>query len=119
MFDVEITGIVMLPDHELRKWSTSVAESGPTAGADSWRAALRDGATFFTGLMPENYAELHRYFDEFGADFERDGPLSEADLRALLLQYIAGHVRTDRACPSEWGAWTDDDGRTWYTVSEV
>ena len=81
-----------------RDYSCSIAEAGPTAGADSWQASVADGLDYFD-LTTDETQEVKDWFAEFGAWDEEDIAKWDAQETAgLLLQLLAGYYREMKAC---------------------
>lgn len=95
-----------------RELSSSVAESGPCAGAHSWSASCK--ASMHHPLLDDDEKR-----DAFRAWVESSGgwtteeiaSWSDLDLNALLLQWIAGDLR-------EMGIDEDTSGIDWADVEQ-
>lgn len=73
-------------------YSASMAELGPTAGADTWRAAREDALDLFGAQF--NREAFDNYFREVGAwDDAELAAHTDAECAALMLQFIAGDIR--------------------------
>lgn len=73
----------------------SVAEIGNNAGADTWRAACEDSPDYMI-LDDDEKREVFRYYVKgFGAwTAEEIAAWSDVELNALLLQMVAGDIRS-------------------------
>ena len=86
-----------------RELSSSVAESGPCAGAHTWAASCK--ASMHHPLLDDDEKrEAFRAWVEQSGGWtaEQIAALTDTELNALLLQWIAGDLR-------EMGADDDDD----------
>lgn len=75
-------------------YSASKAELGETAGADTWRAACDDAPDFALLSTPEQLDTMRAFVRSSGGwDDEETAAFSDAELNALLVQWIAGDMR--------------------------
>lgn len=109
MTDINVTAF--LAQECMRDYSAGVAELGPTAGADTWRASMDDVDSW--NFLPT--AELLQGFREFaqssgGWSDDEITAMSGTELRALCLQWIAGDAREcfSDADPIDWDAYETD-----------
>lgn len=116
--EIDVTPFVT--EHSMWDCAHSVAEGGPTAGRDTWEAALEisrtDPACMF--VSDATRQELRDHFASFGAwDRDEIEAWDDAELNALLLQFVAGHVRELQEHPdAEPGATYQHDGRTFTYI---
>ena len=85
-----------------RDYSANVAEIGADAGPSTWRAACEDADELFTG---ENFNReaFDSYFRSFGAWSDEElAAHSDAECKALMLQFIAGDMRDYCDDVAEW-----------------
>lgn len=76
-----------------RDYSASVAELGPTAGQDTWRAAV-ENAPDHAFVTPENRDEVIAHFRSYGAWSDEELQAHNNDeLCAMLIQDISGTMR--------------------------
>ncbi len=102
-----------------RDYSASVAEIGADAGAATWGAANDDQADYPELLATDQQREAFRGFvrDSGGWTWEEIRAWSDAELRALLIQWISGdareafpHARTAAdVTPEHWAEFEADD----------
>jgi hypothetical protein len=82
-------------DYNMRDFSASQAELGPRAGQITWRAAndyFHDRPLLVDGN--DDLYDLECWILEFGAwDQSEVDTMSDTELNALLLQFIAGDIR--------------------------
>lgn len=78
-----------------RDYSASVAEIGADAGASTWGAACDDSGDFPELLATDDQREAFRAFVEDSGGWTREEirAWSDAELRALLIQWISGDAR--------------------------
>jgi len=90
---MEINVSCLIDDVDPRELSTSVAESGPNAGPDSW-AAAKAAATAAPLLTDAQRAEARAFFKGFGAwEDDEIAAWTAEEVDALVLQYCAGDLR--------------------------
>lgn len=92
--EIDVTAFVA--EHSMWDCAHSAAEGGPTAGRDTWEAALEisrtDPACMF--VSDATRQELRDHFASFGAwDRDEIEAWDDAELNALLLQFVAGDMR--------------------------
>lgn len=90
MLEINITALL---DVDMWPFSHSIVEGGQHAGSDSWKAAV----LFVTKspIIPtESVNDVRAYFATFGA-WEREelAAMSDAEINALALQFIASDIR--------------------------
>jgi hypothetical protein len=92
MTEIDVTAF--LATECMRDYSASIAELGPSAGADTWRAS-RDAASDWNFLPDDDTLEEFRAFIRSSGGWSDDEirAMSDAHLRALCLQWIAGDAR--------------------------
>ena len=90
-----------------RELSSSVAESGPCAGALTWSASCKASVNHLLLDDDEKRDAFRAWVDSSG--FEGVEALSNPELNALLLQWIAGDLR-------EMGIDEDTSGIDWEDV---
>lgn len=112
--EIEITEFVKEWDGAWMDFSASVAEIGHNAGQYTWRAAM-EAAEDLPILTTEDQLDAAReYFAEFGAWTEEEiGDMSDQELNALLIQFIAGKFREIEASES-FEAWSENWGGDLY-----
>lgn len=77
-----------------RDYSASQAELGPSAGADTWRAACDDVTDWPLLDSAEKLQAMREFVRSSGGwDDEEVAAMSDAHLGALLLQWVAGDMR--------------------------
>lgn len=117
--EINITSL-MARAEDMIYYSASVAEIGQDAGRVTWENAL-DAVETAPLVPPEGEAEARDYFREFGAweDEEIDG-WSAQELNALVLQYIAGDIRTRQhyADRGELAKYEENEGGRIYAAGE-
>jgi len=75
-------------------YSASVAEIGNNAGADTWQAAVDDSGDYPLLDNDEKRDAFRKYVCGFGAwNDEEIAAWSNAELNALLIQFISGDMR--------------------------
>jgi hypothetical protein len=111
MTDINVTAFMR--DECMRDYSASVAELGPTAGADTWRASC-ESAQEWDFLPTADLLEEFREFVRSSGGWSDDdiATMPDAHLRALCLQWIAGDWRE---CfndgPIDWDAYELNAGQ--------
>lgn len=76
-------------------YAASVAEIGENAGVDTWQAACEDSNDYMILDNEEKREAFRQYVKGFGAwDDSEIAAWSDIELNALLLQMIAGDVRS-------------------------
>lgn len=74
-----------------RDFSASIAEIGQDAGTITWNASLEEAEDTQLLSSPEALAAFRKFAREFG--FENSDTLSNHELQALFIQWIAGDMR--------------------------
>lgn len=88
--EIDVTRFVAR--YDMWDFAHSMMEGGPTAGADTWRAALECPVRIVTR---KNRDTFESWAAEFGAwDREEIAGWTLRECNALALQFIAGDVRT-------------------------
>lgn len=134
MSDIDVTRFI---DTEcMRDYSASVAELGPSAGADTWRASTEASEEWNFLPTDDLLQEFREWLEPWGGWTDDEiGAMSDADLRALCLQWIASdwrecfdwpeHARgidwseyearsSNGECPSSF--YRADDGRIYWSM---
>lgn len=88
--------------------SASVAEIGSDAGASTWSASLETADELQLLTTDEEREAFARFLKDSGGDFL---PLSERELQALFLQWIASDLR-------QFGARRSTDAIDWAEVRD-
>lgn len=89
--EVDVTRIIR--DYDMWDFAHSQSEGGPTAGEDTWKAALAAAAKVRL-VTAANADTIRRYFADFGAWSDQDlEAMSNRELSALLIQFIADRYR--------------------------
>jgi len=138
---VEINVTRLFRDHHPRDFSASMAELGPSAGRDTWRAALELAAELREARRP--FLRTAAQIDALRDDMRDTGAWSRAEVdswspdkcNAMLIQSVAGRMREAGFPPlpssAEWRAfwnaeaarqergeggrfWKDRRGRVWF-----
>ena len=116
--EIDVTAFVA--EHSMWDCAHSIFEGNPTAGRDTWEAALEisrtDPACMF--VNDDTRQELRDHFASFGA-WARDEieAWDDAELNALLLQFVAGDVRNLEEHPdAEPGRTYRHEGRTFISI---
>lgn len=106
-FSVDITRF--LSEECMRDYSASIAELGPTAGADTWQAC-KDNAPNWNPIPADEFDYFREWLAHWGA-WERAeiAAMPDTDLQALCLQWIAADAR-------ECGA--DAPGADWESIRD-
>lgn len=106
--EIEITQLL---EEDMFQFSHSRMEGGENAGENTWRAALDGPRPLLT--TPEQFSATRDYFGGFGAwTGEELNAMSENEIQALLLQFIAGDVReagADSLDELDWEAYEADE----------
>lgn len=112
-----------------RDYSASAAELGPTAGADTWRAAIDDADDWGFLATSEELAHFREWLKPWGAwDDAEIAAFSDVELRALFTQWVAGDIR-ESGLP-DWAEyesragngqchcsiWRDDSGAVFFEL---
>lgn len=88
--DIDLT--CLITDLEPSDLSASQAERGRDAGAETWANAVAAGEAF--PLADLDIAEAKEWAADFGAwDADEIAAWTDAETRALVLQYFAGDLR--------------------------
>lgn len=125
--EIDITEIVEFENPA--DYSASVAELGPMAGNITWRAALMNAEKLLR--LPQGWQEeLVDWLRGFGAWSDEElKAYADVELKALLLQFIAGDLREaglDYYSEEPFDCHEDitgrlyvgDDGKIYYCVGE-
>lgn len=90
--DIDVTDL--LKKANMRDYSASVAEAGPTAGADTWKAAVEDYPDYPLLDTDEKRTAFRAYLEPFGAwDAAEVAAMTDAELNALCIQMVASEFR--------------------------
>lgn len=123
--------ITQLLEEGMFQYSHSRAEGGQNAGENTWSAAMNGPRPLLE--TPEQFQAARDYFRSTGGwDAEECEAFTENEVRALLLQFIAGDVREagfDSIDDIDWEAYEADenichrlfkgtDGQIYYCVAE-
>jgi hypothetical protein len=132
MFTVNITQF--LQTECMRDYSASQAELGPTAGRDTWQACTENAPDW--NFIPADELDYFReWLAHWGAwDRTEIAAMSDAELQALCLQWIAADARNTGADKpdADWSAiradqesgrvpssiYRDDDGSIYWECNE-
>lgn len=114
-FDIDVTKYVELGPDAMSEYSASQFERGENAGQLTWEAACAAQEDESDRLVtPEQQEELREYILEFGAWSEEEVErMSDQETCALLLQFIAGDIRS-MAEDAEEGMLSQGDNGKWY-----
>lgn len=90
-----------------RDYSASVAELGASAGADTWRAAFDDSADYPMLDTAEKREAFRAFVRSSGGWSDEEIRIwDDAELNALLIQWIAGDMREcdigPETTPEQW-----------------
>ena len=118
------------------KFSHSIAEGGPSAGSDTWRAALSEAAEAPLLKTPEALDALRGWARSSGG-WEKDeiDAWGADECNALFIQLVSGDMREagideqaienvdwaayEKFCENQGGAiYRGDDGRIYYQLSD-
>lgn len=104
--EIDITNFVR--NTEMYDLSASRLERGDNAGPETWANAKEHAADAPLIVTERGYDDLRAWIGEFGAwDEEEIANMDHIALNALLMQFIAGDIRTaEDLCRSD----TSDDG---------
>lgn len=92
-FELDITHLVEDSDSMI-DYSASHRELGENAGRITWQNAVESATDSPLVTDPDQLQECRDYFAEFGAWAEEDlAAMSDEEINALLLQFIAGAIR--------------------------
>jgi hypothetical protein len=94
--EINITQFVRSQFNSLRYYSASQAESGPTAGADTWAHCKEQAEDWGARLLPgqDEIDAARDSISGFGAWKAEDSVMTDdTETRALVLQFIAGDLR--------------------------
>ena len=92
----------------MRDFSASVAEIGTNAGPATWRASLEESEEFDFLPTPELLQEFREWLKPWGGWSDDEiAAMSDAHLRALCLQWIAGDWRECFDCSPDAVDWDD------------
>lgn len=134
MADIDVTRFV--ETESMRDYSASVAEIGPSAGADTWCASTEAAEDWNFLPTDELLQEFREWLKPWGGWSDGEiAAMSDADLRALCLQWIAGDWREcfdrpEHACGIDWEVYESmasdgqipssfyraDDGRIYWSM---
>lgn len=117
-----------------RAYSASVAERGPTAGADTWTEAMESAPRLLKSA--EQLQAMRDHARGFGAWSDDEiSAMSARELNALFVQMVAGDMRDYRDSVEGWD-WAEyeagceagqysgrigrgaDAGTVWYTLGD-
>jgi hypothetical protein len=89
-------------------YSASVAEIGPSAGADTWQACTEAVEDFDFLPTPEHLQHFREWLKPWGGwDDAEITAMSDEHLRALCLQWVAGDWRERFDCSPDAADWED------------
>ena len=111
-------------------YSASVAEIGARAGLDTWNAACDDAPDYPLLDTDDKRDAFRDYVRMFGAWSPKEiKAWTDAELTALLMQFIAGDIReaglTPQSTPEDWARYEKDaesgrvSGRLYYSNGSV
>lgn len=97
--------ITHLADTDMFAFSHSAFEGGENAGSLTWRNAL-DGPQVNLAPSPDYWEAVRDWARDFGAwEADEISAMTEHELNALLLQFLAGDVRAAGADDLEGVDW--------------
>lgn len=106
MASIDVTQFVQTCS--MRDFSASVAEIGSNAGAATWQASIEESEEFDFLPTPELLQEFREWLKPWGGWSEDEiAAMSDAHLRALCLQWIAGDWRECFDCSPDAVDWDD------------
>jgi hypothetical protein len=94
--EIDITEFVRAELSSARFYSSSNAESGPTAGEDTWEHCKERAENWGVLLLPgaEHIDAARSFIREFGAWTDDDAVMTDdIETRALVLQFVMGDLR--------------------------
>ena len=110
MASIDVTRFVQTCS--MRDYSASVAEIGNDAGPATWQASMEEAETFDFLPTSEILQEFREWLKPWGAwDDDEIAAMSDAHLRALCLQWIAGDWRECFDCSPDDADWADYEAR--------
>lgn len=111
--ELDITAFVR-GEAEPFDFSRSAAEWGPDAGLSSWRNAIAQAEASPLLTTPEHFDAMRDFIKGFGAwDADEIAAISDADLNAMLIQFISGDMRESGmdACDPDDFDWAEYERR--------
>lgn len=87
------------------QFSGSIAELGQDAGRYTWNNSMAEAESAWPEMTPEQLQKAKDYFGEFGAWEDEEIALwTPQEVKALLIQFIAGDIREAESC-----CWDDEN----------